>query len=206
MSRGNIGYRERDGLGWTTGTPSIGKAERYWNAIRKEEEAKAAHTETTQLPITPNPERIMNWKKSRITMNVWQDADFKITENPEANAEERFRLDVFGSGADPEFFSTIDTAKRAATTLNELAVVKADNERLRAELDERRQADAFGRGAAPAQSPAVAKIAAELVETMAAHDDGRGIPDADADELARQEAYAAEHGDDEDAGVLTGAF
>ena len=51
----------------------------------------------------------------------------------------------------------------------------------------------------------VEKIAAELVETMAAHDDGRGIPDAA--EVARQEAYATEHGDeDEDAGILTGAF
>ena len=50
-------------------------------------------------------------------------------------------------------------------------------------------------------------VARELVETMAAHDDGRGIPDGDADDFARQEADDAEHGDeDEDAGVLTGVF
>ena len=88
MSRGNTGYRERDGLGWTTGTPPIGKAERYWNAIRKEEEAKAALTETIQSPITLNPEKQMNWKKTRITLNVWQDGNFRITENPEADADE----------------------------------------------------------------------------------------------------------------------
>ena len=147
----------------------------------------------------------MNWKKSRIVMTTWQDGDYRITENPGEAAETRFRLDSFGDGADPEFFTSLDQAKRAAATLNELAVVKADNERLRIELSERRQADASGWCAAAAQSPAVAKIAAELVETMAALDDGRGITDAD--EPARQEAYAAEHGDeDDDAGVLTGAF
>ena len=149
----------------------------------------------------------MNWKKSRIVMTTWTDVDFRITENPEEAAETRFRLDTFADpDADPEFFGTLKQAQIAAATRAELAASKDEIARLRAELDERRQADAFGRGAAAAQSPAVAKIAAELVETMAAHDDWRGIPDADADELARQEAYAAEAGDDEDAGVLTGAF
>jgi hypothetical protein len=149
----------------------------------------------------------MIWKKTRITTNRYESGDYRITEDVEIHGTP-FRLESFADGADPEYFPSLDAAKRAAATRAELAASKDEIARLRAELDERRQADAFGHGAAAAQSPAVAK-AAELVETIAAHDDGRGIPDAD--EPARQEAYAAERSDededeDEDAGVLTGAF
>ena len=144
----------------------------------------------------------MIWKKTRISTVRHESGDFRITEDVEIHGTP-FCLESFTDGADPEYFPSLDAAKRAAATRAELAASKDEIARLRAELDERRQADAFGRGAAAAQSPAVAKIAAELGETMAAHDDGRGIPDVD--EPARQEAYAAEHRD-EDAGVLTGAF
>ena len=117
----------------------------------------------------------MQWKRTRVTLNVWQDADFKITENPEADADERFRLDVFGADGEipePQFFAGLDAAKRAAAPLNELALLRIDNERLRMELNERRQADAFGRS--PASSPAAVAIASKLVEVMDRN--GRGVP------------------------------
>jgi hypothetical protein len=146
----------------------------------------------------------MIWKKTRISTVRHESGNFRITEDVEIHGTP-FRLESFADGADPEYFPSLDAAKRAAATRAELAANKDEIARLRAELDERRQSDAFGRGAAPAQTPAGGKIAPELVETMAAHDNGRGIPDVD--EPARQEAYAAEHRDeDEDAGVLTGAF
>ena len=115
----------------------------------------------------------MQWKRTRVTLNVWQDTDFKITENPEADNDERFRLDVFGADGEipePQFFAGLEAAKRAAATLNELALLKMDNERLRMELDNRRQADAFGRNTpASVNSPA-----AEPVEVMDRN--GRGVP------------------------------
>jgi hypothetical protein len=143
-------------------------------------------------------------------MTTWQDGDYRITENPEEAAQTRFRLDSFGEGADPEFFASLDQAKRAATTRAELATSKDEIARLRAELDQCRQADAFGRDA-PAASPAVAKLAAELVEIMAANDaehdeedpqpdmhdhaayeaDGRGIPRARAGTINLHEAGPA---------------
>src|ERR1022692_3574061 len=149
----------------------------------------------------------MIWKKTRISTVRHESGNFRITEDVKIHGTP-FRLESFADpGADSEYFPTLDQAKRAAATRAELAASKDEIARLRAELDERRQADAFGRGAAPAQTPAAGKIVAELVETMAAHSDGRGIPDVDADDFARQDAYAAEHGDeDEDPGVLTGAF
>ena len=145
----------------------------------------------------------MIWKKTRISTVRHESGNFRITEDVEIHGTP-FRLESFADpGADSEYFPTLDQAKRAAATRAELAASKDEIARLRAELDERRQADAFGRGAAPAQTRAGGKIAPELVETMAAHDDGRGILDAEADDLARQEAYGDE---DEDAGVLTGAL
>jgi hypothetical protein len=139
----------------------------------------------------------MNWKKTRLTLNVWQDADFKIVENPEESLERRYRLDVFGQEfpEGPEFFASLDAAKRAAATLHQLALMKAENERLRIELDERRQADAFERHQLEAElhdlnakrpapgHPQVTALAAELVEVITQHE---------TDELARLEAEAGQ--------------
>ena len=49
-----------------------------------------------RITRTPKARGTMNWKKTRIVLNTWQEGDYRITENPEANADERFRLDVFG--------------------------------------------------------------------------------------------------------------
>jgi len=113
----------------------------------------------------------MQWKKTRITMNTWQDGDFKITENPEADGNERFRLDTFGNDGDitPEYFGSLDAAKRAASILNEVALLKESNADLRRQLDERRQAEQFGR--TPPAIPHRAQCDPEAPE-----DDGRGIP------------------------------
>ena len=119
----------------------------------------------------------MNWKKTRITLTLWQYGDFKIVENPEEEPSNRFRLDALAEpDVAPEFFTTLKQAQQTATLRNELALVRADNQRLRRELDERRQADAFERSAAssrddgrgiPTATPAVAAIAAELNAAMA---------------------------------------
>jgi hypothetical protein len=106
----------------------------------------------------------MNWKKTRITLNVWQGADFKIVENPEEPADSRFRLEALVEpDVGPEFFSSLKQAQNTAALRNELELVRADNQQLRMELDERRQADAFDRIALAQKSP---------------KDDGRGIPTA----------------------------
>lgn len=123
----------------------------------------------------------MTWTKSRLT--IWESAGFRITED--AAADRPYRLD--SPGAAPEFFADLEQAKAVAALRNDLELFKLDNERLRAELDERRQGDSFERGAviagswpgngnghkAPAPSvpaaetAAVAGIARELVSVMA---------------------------------------
>jgi hypothetical protein len=120
----------------------------------------------------------MIWKKTRISTVRHESGDFRITEDVEIHGTP-FRLESFADGADPEYFPSLDAAKRAAATLNELALLKADNERLRAELDERRQADAFASSArrTAVNNPQVTELAAELVEVMQGHQDGGlGIP------------------------------
>ena len=161
----------------------------------------------------------MPWKRTRITLNTWQDGDFKITERPDAADRERFALEcVADPDAPAEGYPTLDLATRVAQLRNELAVLREENIDLRRQLAECKQADTFERNARatrPADEtvlehasyategrdipagarPEVEKIAAELVETMAAHDDWRDIPGADTDEQG-----------DEVADVLTGAF
>src|ERR1017187_6492228 len=95
----------------------------------------------------------MQWKKSRITLNVWQDGDFKIVENPEANADERFRLDSFSAASEPEFFANLKSAQHAAAMRHELELTRAENARLRQELEMAKQAAAF-----PAPPPPIPAI------------------------------------------------
>ena len=99
----------------------------------------------------------MIWKKSKLTR--WTAGDYRITDDPDSS-EGNFRLD---SPRDfPQWFSTLDQARAAAKTLNELFMVREENERLRAEL-----AQARGEWpAAPAQSPATAAIASKLLRIM----------------------------------------
>lgn len=127
----------------------------------------------------------MNWKKTRVVLNVWSDGDFRVTENPEAEADERFRLDTF-TGAESEFFASLKQAQHAAALRNELELVRADNQRLRIELDECRQADAFERSAG---RPAVAASEPDLDEPLDMNEplnefDGRGIPTVAAPQFA----------------------
>jgi hypothetical protein len=148
--------------------------------------------EPTNYPTEPSKGHPnMQWKKTRIVMNSWQDGDYRILENPEEALETRFRLDSFANpNEDAEFFPTLKAAQHAATLRNELDLLRQDNLRLRAELDQRngvwptdesgdlrepaRDYD-NGRGI-PTHRPAVAEIAAELVTVMAAN--GAGAPPA----------------------------
>ena len=118
----------------------------------------------------------MEWKKTRIVMNAWACGDFKIVENPEAAAPQRFKLESFSDlDAEPEFFGSLKQAQTAAALRNELDLAHQEIQRLRHERDMDKQADAFERSQRPIETPLVAAIAAELIEAMP-QDDGRGIP------------------------------
>ena len=88
----------------------------------------------------------MEWKKTRISTTRWDAGnDYRITQDVEA-AGDQFRLEAFGNpDGEVEYFATLEQAKAAAKRLNELSLTKQDNDRLRRELDELRQANAFGR-------------------------------------------------------------
>jgi hypothetical protein len=70
----------------------------------------------------------MIWNKHRFTK--WTAGNFAITETIEDQGA--FRLDV--GDAPPQYFDLLDKAKRQAKILNDLAVIRAENERLRTEL------------------------------------------------------------------------
>ena len=97
----------------------------------------------------------MEWRKTRISTTRWDaGSDYRITQDVEC-AGDQFRLESFAApDGEVEYFATLEQAKAAANRLNDLAWARADNERLRRELDELRQANAFGRGADGANGPA----------------------------------------------------
>lgn len=131
----------------------------------------------------------MEWKKSKLTR--WTCGDFIITELSHGDDGRPYQLD--GPADDrTEFFRTLREAQRSAELRNELTLLQADNARLRMELDERRQAEAFERQAAQAsnrghdgfddldqmieerQAAEAAEAALDAEEFP--EDDGRGIP------------------------------
>lgn len=80
----------------------------------------------------------MQWTRTRIVLNVWSASDdFRIIEDPQESPERRFRLEAFSQDAvDPEFFASLKQAQGAAALRNELELLRQDNLRLRAELDQ----------------------------------------------------------------------
>ena len=117
-----------------------------WHALSRAEKDTTYKMTAAEFAALMNPQqedRAMQWKKTRLVVNVWQAGMYRITEDPEESPEQRFRLESYGDSADKELFATLKQAQHAAEVRNELAVVREDNERLRRELDERRQADAF---------------------------------------------------------------
>ena len=115
----------------------------------------------------------MLWKTSKIKAWV-ADGGFRITEDPGASGcRLPFRLD--SPNAEPEFFAELEQAKKRAEGLNELAVTKADNERLRAELAQLR--GVWPAGDARQDEEPSDTIPAEMDEhPWEGDDDGRGIP------------------------------
>lgn len=73
----------------------------------------------------------MEWKKSKILR--WTANGFTITEDVIGDGRP-YRLE--SPDADDERFASLEAAKATAHLKNELAITKADNERLRAELAE----------------------------------------------------------------------
>lgn len=130
----------------------------------------------------------MEWTKTKLTR--WTCEGFSISETGEPGPR-AFRLDVHDE-EQPKFFPTHGAAKDHAELLNELALYRADNERLRAEntqvvaeLLERRDHDHFEREQllAEIEEPqrsnriTVPQLAIEPDPWFdAPKDDGRGIP------------------------------
>jgi hypothetical protein len=117
----------------------------------------------------------MQWKKTRITINIWTEGCFKITEDNEQPPESRFRLDCFDGSDSPEYFSTLKSAQHAAALRNELAITREEVERLRAELSNRKQGDQFERTAEKKPAVAIAR-SGQILTDYSKQDDGRGIP------------------------------
>jgi hypothetical protein len=130
---------------------------------------------------------MMQWSRSKITR--WKSTTgFMIVECPEQPQGRGYRLETRNPDDLPIYLSTLDAAKTHAAMLNELQLLREHNEQLRAELDERRQAEAFerdaiaeqarreghwsdeeddGRGIPPIERPEVKEAAAKLIEVMA---------------------------------------
>jgi hypothetical protein len=124
----------------------------------------------------------MDWKKTKVTFFRWDSpSGHTITEDPNGEGFP-FRLESFG--ADPEYFATLGQAQAVARLQNDLALTKADNDRLRAELTRLKAGDDWND--APS-SPAA--------------DDGRGIPPSSA---ALNDPAIAEDADDADVKAIAG--
>jgi hypothetical protein len=80
---------------------------------------------------------LMKWKKTKIAIRRWSADNFRITEAIDMDCRP-FRLESLADGdQEPIHFSTLDQAKLHGETLNELALVRADNARLLTELHSR---------------------------------------------------------------------
>ncbi len=109
----------------------------------------------------------VNWTKTKIWR--WTAGAYRITDDPGPDTDAHpFRLETFADPVgkcftlgDPQNFGSLDEAKAAAALKNELALARADNERLRAEL-----AEARGGPASSAQSVSVDAIAGKLFQVM----------------------------------------
>lgn len=95
----------------------------------------------------------MEWKRTKLVIHVWDSVGFRVTELHEG--PKRYKLESRRDPDSPaEFYSTLDEAKGAADLKNRLALLDEDNARLRRELDELRQGNAFERQAAEAKGAA----------------------------------------------------
>lgn len=75
----------------------------------------------------------MQWKKTRLTINRWEAFNFRITETIDIDGRP-FTLQSTASDEEPAPFSTLAEAQGHASLLNDLAITKANNDALRAEL------------------------------------------------------------------------
>jgi hypothetical protein len=93
---------------------------------------------TTRAEGARRKDRQMDWKKSKVVTFVWTADAFKIVETTEPNGR-RFRLESQRDLDEPPvFFPALEDAKRHASVINELALFRAENARLRSELAQQR--------------------------------------------------------------------
>lgn len=82
----------------------------------------------------------MQWAKSKLTVHRWTSPAFRITETLEIDGRP-FTLESLNDDEEPPGsgmgFDSLEGAKAHADLLNDLTLERADNKRLRAELDER---------------------------------------------------------------------
>lgn len=89
----------------------------------------------------------MEWKRTKLTVNRWTACGFRITETADIDGRP-FTLESIGDdNQEPVAFESLDAAKVHAEVLNELAVIREDNARLREQLDLARQGNQFERQA-----------------------------------------------------------
>jgi len=124
-------------------SPAVAKIAAELVAVMAENErptTKTAQAEEQSSRVThlsPRRTALMKWKKTKITIRRWNADGFRITEAVEAECRP-FRLESLADGdQEPIHFSTLDQAKLHGEALNELALVRADNARLLAELHSR---------------------------------------------------------------------
>lgn len=107
----------------------------------------------------------MQWKRARLT--IWESNGYRITEDAGPPIGDVYRLDMPDGTHDD--FPTLEKAKAQADLLNELALYREDNARLRAELDTKN-------GVWPAPLVDDDKAAAEAFEALTADDLDFGEP------------------------------
>ena len=107
----------------------------------------------------------MNWKKTRLSISRWETTGFRITETTELDGRP-FTMEYLNEeGQEPMAFSTLKEAQDSAQLHNELFLAREEVQRLRTELNERKQAEAYGRREERLPLPE------DFPE-----DDGRGVP------------------------------
>jgi hypothetical protein len=85
----------------------------------------------------------MQWKKIKIVINGYEAPGFRILERPEEESAP-FHLELLLDPDAPiQTFSTLKEAQGAASLINEVELLREQNERLQAELNNLRAGDSF---------------------------------------------------------------
>ena len=122
---------------------------------------------------------MMNWKKSRLTVHRWESLGFVVLETLDIDGRPFTLKALADEDQEPLGFSTLAEAQAHAALLNDLAITKANNDTLRAELARLRDGGSWERHPTPEGfEPPLDAAAARMIESALDRNDGRGIPAA----------------------------